>query len=153
MKNESNLENLIHKLQEQLTALDQKVSTLINRHSPEVKQVPKPFVPNTPSQVKPHDRHHQREQYKAICADCQKECTIPFKPSGDRPVYCKDCFSRRKVISLSGIKINEKPPVTAPLPAAVHSVVEIQKPRPKKKAKPVVVKKTIAKKKAAPKKK
>lgn len=37
-----------------------------------------------------------REMHKAVCADCQKECEVPFKPSGDRPVYCKDCFSKRK---------------------------------------------------------
>jgi CxxC-x17-CxxC domain-containing protein len=37
-----------------------------------------------------------REMHKATCADCGKECEVPFKPSGDRPVYCKDCFSKRK---------------------------------------------------------
>ena len=37
-----------------------------------------------------------REMFKATCADCKKECEVPFKPSGDRPVYCKDCFSKRK---------------------------------------------------------
>ena len=37
-----------------------------------------------------------RPMHKATCADCNKECEVPFKPSGDRPVYCKDCFSKRK---------------------------------------------------------
>ena len=37
-----------------------------------------------------------REMHKATCAECKKECDVPFKPSGDRPVYCKDCFSKRK---------------------------------------------------------
>ena len=37
-----------------------------------------------------------REMHKATCADCNKECEVPFKPSGDRPVYCKECFSKRK---------------------------------------------------------
>ena len=37
-----------------------------------------------------------REMHKAICEECKKECTVPFKPSGGRPVYCKDCFSKRK---------------------------------------------------------
>jgi len=35
-----------------------------------------------------------REMHKATCADCQ--CEVPFKPSGDRPVYCRECFSKRK---------------------------------------------------------
>ena len=37
-----------------------------------------------------------REMYKATCADCNQEGEVPFKPSGDRPVYCKECFSKRK---------------------------------------------------------
>ncbi len=37
-----------------------------------------------------------REMHKAVCADCKKECTVPFKPREDRPVYCRDCFSKHK---------------------------------------------------------
>ncbi|MBI4430316.1 MAG: hypothetical protein HY587_01215 [Candidatus Omnitrophica bacterium] len=37
-----------------------------------------------------------REMFKATCADCKKECEVPFKPSGDRPVYCKECFAKHK---------------------------------------------------------
>ena len=36
------------------------------------------------------------EMHKAVCADCKAECEVPFKPSGDRPVYCRDCFSKHK---------------------------------------------------------
>ncbi len=31
----------------------------------------------------------------AVCAECHKNCQVPFKPSNDKPVYCKDCFSKR----------------------------------------------------------
>lgn len=37
-----------------------------------------------------------REMHKAVCSECKRECEVPFKPSGDRPIYCKDCFSKRK---------------------------------------------------------
>ena len=37
-----------------------------------------------------------REMHKAVCADCKKECEVPFKPREDRPVYCKDCFSKHR---------------------------------------------------------
>ena len=37
-----------------------------------------------------------REMHKAECSDYKQECEVPFKPSGDRPVYCKECFSKRK---------------------------------------------------------
>jgi len=37
-----------------------------------------------------------REMHKATCADCGKECEVPFKPKEARPVYCKECVSKRK---------------------------------------------------------
>lgn len=37
-----------------------------------------------------------REMHKTTCSDCKKECEVPFKPSGDRPVYCKECFAKQK---------------------------------------------------------
>ncbi|MBU9888350.1 MAG: DNA-directed RNA polymerase [Candidatus Omnitrophica bacterium] len=37
-----------------------------------------------------------REMHKANCADCKKECEVPFKPREDRPVYCNECFAKRK---------------------------------------------------------
>jgi CxxC-x17-CxxC domain-containing protein len=26
------------------------------------------------------------------CDKCGKQCQVPFKPTGDKPVYCSDCF-------------------------------------------------------------
>ena len=37
-----------------------------------------------------------RKMYTAVCAECGRECTVPFEPRGDRPVYCSECFTRRK---------------------------------------------------------
>lgn len=37
-----------------------------------------------------------REMHKTICAGCNTECEVPFKPSGERPVYCRDCFAKNK---------------------------------------------------------
>lgn len=37
-----------------------------------------------------------REMHKAICAKCKQECEVPFKPSGDRPVFCKECFRAQR---------------------------------------------------------
>src|SRR3989338_62269 len=36
------------------------------------------------------------EVFKATCADCQKQCEVPFRPSGDRPVFCSDCFGEKR---------------------------------------------------------
>ena len=37
-----------------------------------------------------------RQMYDAVCASCGSECQVPFRPSQDRPVYCRDCFSKQK---------------------------------------------------------
>ena len=37
----------------------------------------------------------QREMHPAVCAECNKDTEVPFLPTGDRPVYCSDCFSKR----------------------------------------------------------
>jgi CxxC-x17-CxxC domain-containing protein len=36
-----------------------------------------------------------REMHNVTCAECGKQTQVPFRPSGDRPVYCSDCFSRQ----------------------------------------------------------
>jgi CxxC-x17-CxxC domain-containing protein len=35
-----------------------------------------------------------RELHTVICSSCGVETQVPFKPSGDRPVYCRDCFRK-----------------------------------------------------------
>lgn len=36
------------------------------------------------------------EKFKAVCADCGKECEIPFKPTEGRPVRCDECFQKHR---------------------------------------------------------
>ncbi len=38
----------------------------------------------------------RREMHPATCAQCGQETQVPFKPRGDRPVYCSDCFSQQR---------------------------------------------------------
>ena len=38
----------------------------------------------------------QREMFSVVCASCGNDATVPFRPSGDRPVYCSDCFNRMR---------------------------------------------------------
>jgi CxxC-x17-CxxC domain-containing protein len=37
-----------------------------------------------------------REQTTVTCADCSVECTVPFVPRSNKPVYCSDCFRKYK---------------------------------------------------------
>jgi CxxC-x17-CxxC domain-containing protein len=38
----------------------------------------------------------EREMFDVICAECGTPTKVPFRPSGDRPVYCSDCFRKRQ---------------------------------------------------------
>ena len=34
--------------------------------------------------------------YDAICAECGRPTKVPFEPKTDKPIYCSDCFARRR---------------------------------------------------------
>ena len=34
-----------------------------------------------------------RPSYEAVCAECGTNTTVPFRPRGDRPVYCRACYT------------------------------------------------------------
>ena len=35
-----------------------------------------------------------RVMHDAVCAQCGKECQVPFEPTEGRPVYCSECFAK-----------------------------------------------------------
>ncbi len=38
----------------------------------------------------------EREMFSATCSQCGQVAQVPFQPRGDKPVYCRDCFSTRQ---------------------------------------------------------
>jgi|SRR5579871_2359258 len=46
------------------------------------------------------DKFRQMRSHKApveiICANCGKTDTVNFKPRGDKPVLCSDCFRKQR---------------------------------------------------------
>lgn len=38
---------------------------------------------------------HSRPNFSAVCAACNVETTVPFRPRGDRPVYCRACYTAK----------------------------------------------------------
>jgi len=34
--------------------------------------------------------------HRATCGDCGQSCEVPFRPNGDKPVFCNNCFSGKK---------------------------------------------------------
>jgi len=37
----------------------------------------------------------QRQMYPAVCAACGCSTMVPFQPTGEKPVYCRDCYQAR----------------------------------------------------------
>jgi CxxC-x17-CxxC domain-containing protein len=58
----------------------------------EVEEVEETSEEEEPSEKKVDT--FNREMHKAVCADCGKECEVPFKPVSGRPVYCRDCYRK-----------------------------------------------------------
>ncbi len=36
-----------------------------------------------------------REMFQTTCSQCGGTAEVPFQPSGDKPVYCRECFQSR----------------------------------------------------------
>ena len=41
-------------------------------------------------------RSSGQELFSAVCSTCGKSCEVPFKPNGEKPVYCSACFGKNR---------------------------------------------------------
>lgn len=41
-----------------------------------------------------YENRAPREEFEVVCAECGVQTTVPFKPTGQRPVKCRDCFQK-----------------------------------------------------------
>ncbi|MBN1913206.1 MAG: hypothetical protein JW788_02280 [Candidatus Omnitrophica bacterium] len=115
-------------MQQQLSSLEGKMDRLLSRQSQ-----------NTPSGERPQQgappyRHHnfhsfqsrrhgdfkERRMFQAVCAECGAACEIPFRPTGERPVYCKECFSQRKQGGPQPVKVPAIEKESIPKPDIDH---------------------------------
>lgn len=150
-KNDNDFLALIGKIEEQLRVIEDKIDVLINKaivptpHGAKpalVVQQPLPAQNNVP---KPQNNGFKKPMYKAVCADCRKECELPFRPQEGRPVFCKECFAIRR----SGGSTPKQAPFTNPqvVTAAPETVKEEPVKKEKKKGKPAAKKVQTKKKK------
>ena len=49
------------------------------------------------------------EMHDATCSKCGKECQVPFKPTGSKPVLCSDCFRQSGSGNSFSPRSNERP--------------------------------------------
>jgi CxxC-x17-CxxC domain-containing protein len=40
------------------------------------------------------ERGERPMMHSAVCASCGKSCEVPFRPTGDKPIYCSFCFEK-----------------------------------------------------------
>ncbi len=96
--------------------------------------VPSPSGNNANSVVIPSSRNYEPqggEGYKTNCALCGNITFTPFEPDGVRPVFCKNCLSKKKeerkaeMEAKQGIKAAPAPTVSnvAPAPAVKNQTV------------------------------
>jgi len=98
----------------------------------------------------------ERQMFPAICDECGATCEVPFKPSGDKPIFCSTCFSKKdgqnrfdKGNSRSGGKTNNSENELKAINEKLDQILQILSPsKPKK-----VVEKKVVKRKAVAKRK
>lgn len=39
-----------------------------------------------------------KRTFSAVCDKCGQDCEVPFRPTGEKPVFCKSCFSKDSYI-------------------------------------------------------
>jgi len=45
---------------------------------------------------------YSKVETRAVCSNCGKETTVPFKPTQGRPVLCRECFQQQKRSAAAG---------------------------------------------------
>src|SRR3989344_8385230 len=80
--------------------------------------------------------------HQATCSTCNKDCQVPFRPTGDKPVYCRDCFNKqggdRALREERGDRRDERPDarrdfapapmrITPPAPASSEGNAELKR--------------------------
>lgn len=134
---------LLTALVQKLTSFEAKIDMILGRISSHPAAVPKQQPP-TISLNKQIRRN--RPMYKAVCADCGRDCEVPFKPRQDRQVYCKECFTKRRAKGIFKPREADKPKEES-----LVNIAPAEKPKAVKPAKSP--KKSPKKKKPAVKKK
>ncbi len=140
-KSKPDLLGVMAQIQESLAMLEKKMDLVIEKTV--LKATPvnsnKPNSsssgPSQPQQNHQNPPRRERQLYEAICADCSKVCEVPFQPREDRPVYCKECFAKRKGGAF------QKPNLQNAAPSQTLVAVHVEPALLKKKS-PKAVKKT-----------
>jgi len=104
VKKKTDLEILLDELQARFDAVEDKLDAILSKSAGLARMISTERDPGFQTHATvskkfpvPRDRDpRERKMYKVVCAECKKECEVPFEPKAGRPVYCKTCYSSRK---------------------------------------------------------
>jgi len=148
VKKKIDMEDLLGEVRARFDVLEEKLDTLLSK----MAVISRLISTEQDSGFKTHatvtkkfpiPRNHiprERKMYKVVCAQCNKECEVPFMPRAGRPVYCKTCFSNRRKDSRP-INIPDREELVAEISKTLN--IDITKP-----AKTKAVKTKVSKAKA-----
>jgi len=103
-EDQTDITELFDQLNQRLSVIEKKIDTLISKPS-----APKDSFrsfDNSKRRDNNRDSNFREEKSftRVVCSKCAKECEIPFKPTGNRPVFCKECFSKNERTDSFGAK-------------------------------------------------
>lgn len=104
-KSRTDIRGLFAGIEERLDGMEKKIDSLVQglqagalRPQAEVQEKAPDIlpaeIPEAPKET--GGDKSKRPLHQTVCADCRKDCEVPFKPLEGRPVYCKACYGKRK---------------------------------------------------------
>jgi CxxC-x17-CxxC domain-containing protein len=140
VKKKIDAEYLLFELQARFDAIEEKIDALSSRMAGLSRMVSTERDPSFKTQASvpqkppiPQDRGpRERRMYKVICAECKKECEVPFMPKSGRPVYCKTCYADRRKNN-APMKLPDREELVAEITKTLN--IDVSKPYKPKAAK------------------
>ncbi len=96
--------DLLSELQARFDAVEGKLDALLSKSAVLTRMISTERDPDFKTHatvtkkfpIPQDDKPRERKMYKVVCAQCKKDCEVPFMPKAGRPVYCKTCYSNRR---------------------------------------------------------
>lgn len=95
-KNQISKQNLSKLSPSQAESLSQNVSGNIGSANNNIKEQVKSKIEPKESTSKAKKTNNPEEGYEAVCSECGEITKTVFEPDGVRPVYCRDCLSKKR---------------------------------------------------------
>lgn len=83
-------------VEETVPAEEPKTEEATVEETPVVEETAEEPAAEKPAAAPAGSDQQGRQMYDVKCSACGKDTQVPFQPSGDRPVYCRECYMKNK---------------------------------------------------------